>query len=136
MFPFPATLHGEPVQVYQLTEDGFANIARADGRRGYVRAPSLVIDMTAVSEGVVVMMASMMRRDMDHGSSPITADTTLRLCPLCGATAYPGADGKPADLCPDCGTGLTDADKHPTLTIGRSAVVGLSAEYTARRGER
>ena len=63
-------------------------------------------------------------------------DTTLRLCPLCEAIAYPGADGKPADLCPDCAMVLTDADKHPTLTIGRSAVAGLSAEYTARRGER
>lgn len=41
MYPFPATLDGAPVTVYQLTEDRHACIARADGRLDYVLVTSL-----------------------------------------------------------------------------------------------
>ena len=55
MFPFPATLDGKPVMVYQLTNDRHACIMREDGRLDYVPATSLVVP-TPVTLGDVVGM--------------------------------------------------------------------------------
>lgn len=70
MFPFPATLHGEPVRVFHFTEDRFACIALANGRIDYVPATSLVVpahatlgDLVRVLEEIA-MLADQIRASL------------------------------------------------------------------------